>query len=142
MRTDAGLMNNLSLIVKKALDGRVSPFNFLLLLGFISSVVLLYISLHVHFSTLSANISYGFQQREDLRDQKNFLTAEYNRLISPERIIPLALEDGLKAGSPGEISRLAFYENADQMLKPASGWAQVYSIDVGEDKLSRSPDNR
>jgi len=76
----SGDSSGLSFIVKRALEGRISPLNFLLLLGFISSLVLLYISLHFY------------------------------DLVSAERIIPISKKLGLRAGTPHEVRRLAIYE--------------------------------
>ncbi|MBN1163620.1 MAG: hypothetical protein JXB45_03500 [Candidatus Krumholzibacteriota bacterium] len=126
MKANTGYIGSVSMIVKRALEGKVSPLGFLLVLGFLSSMVLLYISLHVHFYTLSESIQEVEKKKEVLLDQQIFLTAEYNRLVSPERIIPLAKEIGMRAGSSIEILRLAYYEDSEQFKKEAPQWAQLY----------------
>ena len=129
MKTNTGFLNYISLIVKKALEGRMSPFNFLIMLGFVSSLFLLYISLHVHFFDLSSKIDERRRRIEKLRDRKTHLTAEYNKLTSRTRIIPIVQDLGLRAGSPAEIKRLAYYENHEQFDRDAARWAQVTAED-------------
>lgn len=100
-----------SLIIRRAFAGRVSPLNFLLVLGFFSTLVLLYISLHVHFFSISQNISHRCEKLSDLMDRNARLTAEFNEMISPERIIPIARGRlGMRAGSTEEVKRLAMYD--------------------------------
>ncbi|MCK4237407.1 MAG: hypothetical protein KAX38_09840 [Candidatus Krumholzibacteria bacterium] len=125
MSTGNIYLSGISLIVKRALQGRVSPLNFLLILGFFSSLVLLYISLHVQFFTISSDISEGSERRELLMDQNVRLTAVHNELTSPDRIIPIAKQFGMRAGSPDEIRRLALYKNREFYEKEAAGLTQV-----------------
>ncbi len=125
MRTHTDYMDDAAMVIKKALEGRISPMNFLLIVGFFSSLVLLYISLHVHFQTLSGQINSGMVQAEKLGEEKILLTAEHNRLTSPDRIIPLVQELGLKAGSTEEVTRIACYDNRKQFRKEAVRWAQA-----------------
>jgi hypothetical protein len=68
MKTNHGFLGSMSLIVKRALEGKVSPLGFLMVLGFLSSMILLYISLHVHFYTLSESIREVEKQKEVLLD--------------------------------------------------------------------------
>ena len=111
MSTSVGQMSGLSMIIKRALEGRISPLNFMLSLGFFSSLVLLYISLHVYFFAMSKDIGESREKLDMIMDRNVRLTAAYNELISPERIIPIAERFGMRAGSPGEVRRLALYED-------------------------------
>ena len=70
MNTVQKYINHLSMMVKKALEGKMGPFNFLIILGFFSSLVLLYISLHVHLDGISTRIDEGARQRQILEDEK------------------------------------------------------------------------
>ncbi len=125
MRTHTDYLDGAAMVIKKALEGRISPVNFLLIVGFFSSLVLLYISLHVHFQTLSGQINSGVLRADKLSEEKIFLTAEHNRLTSPDRIIPLVQELGLKAGSMEEMKRVACYDDRKQLRKEAAWWAQA-----------------
>ena len=110
-------------IARQALSGRLSSLSFLLVLGFFSTLVLLYISLHVHFFSLSSRIADRVDRLETLRGRNVVLTASYNDLVSPERIIPLAAEAGLRAGSPGEMTRLALYGRGASVTRERLGLA-------------------
>lgn len=112
-------------IVRQALSGRLSSLSFLLLLGFFSTLVLLYISLHVHFFSLSRQIADRADRLEALRGRYVVLTASYNDLVSPERIIPLAAGAGLRAGSPGEMTRLALYGRGESVTREQLGLARA-----------------
>ncbi len=96
-------------IVKKVLEGRISPLNFMIMLGFFSTLILFYISLHVHFLSMAADIRDCRERLLMMRDQNARLTTRYNEMISPSRIIPAARQLGLKAGKHGEIIRFALY---------------------------------
>ena len=125
MRSLTDYLNAIVLVFKRALEGRISPFNFLLIIGFFSSVVLLYITLHVHFATITGEINDGLKTKEVLSEELASLTAEHNRLTSPDRIIPIVVKQGLKAGTAGEIRRIAFYNNREQYRREAAWWAQA-----------------
>lgn len=100
-------------IIRRALEGNVSPLNFALVLGFFSSLVILYIALHVHCYSVSENLNERTEQLELLLDQNAFLTARYNDLVAPDRIIPLVEQMGMRPGSPEEVRRFALYEYRD-----------------------------
>jgi hypothetical protein len=123
MKTGIWNFNSFSLIVKKALEGKVSPLCFLLILGFFSSLLLLYISLHVHFNTISVKIEDGIKRREMLSDTKNCLLAERNELASAERIIPIVERSGMKPGCPEQVRRVAYYDLEDGKYKETTDWA-------------------
>ncbi|MBN1884975.1 MAG: hypothetical protein JW876_05580 [Candidatus Krumholzibacteriota bacterium] len=112
-------------IVRQALHGRLSSLNFLLLLGFFSTIVLLYISLHVHFFSISQQIADSTDRLEMLRGRNVVLTASYNDLVSPERIIPIATGYGMRAGSPGEMTRLALYGRGGRVTREHLGLAKA-----------------
>lgn len=97
-------------LFRKAIEGKIGAFNFLITLGFLLSLLLLFVSLHVHFETISRRIEDGNRHRSSLRDQKTRLISERNDLVSPERILPLAEKSGLEPGSPRQVHRVAWYE--------------------------------
>jgi len=105
--------DNLSIsgIVQKILAGKITPFNFLVLLGFIASLSLLYIYMQVYSSSLSERINRSSKKLRSLRKDNIRLTVEYNSLIKPERIIPRALKLGMKRGSSYSISDLTMNRN-------------------------------
>ena len=125
MSERAGFTPGMSLIIKRALEGRISPLSFLLILGFFSSLVLLYISLHVHFFTISQDISKDSERLGALMDSNVRLMARYNELISADRIIPMVEELGFRAGTPDEMKRLALYEDKKLRKKKYHEWAQA-----------------
>ncbi|HER43024.1 MAG TPA: hypothetical protein ENO08_01020 [Candidatus Eisenbacteria bacterium] len=100
----------LSLFIKKALEGRIGTMNFILLLGFVSSLLLLYISLHFYFFNISEQIELCTEREKALMNESARLLTEYNDLTSPERIIPLAKKLRMRASSPEEVERLAVFE--------------------------------
>ncbi len=114
----------LSLFIKKALEGRIGPMNFILLLGFVSSLLLLYISLHFYFFNISEQIELCTEREKALMNESARLLTEYNDLASPERIIPLAKKLRMRASMPDEVERLAvFEEGAEEADAPA--WARA-----------------
>jgi cell division protein FtsL len=117
----------LSLFIKKALEGRIGPMNFILLLGFVSSLLLLYISLHFYFFNISEQIELCTERENALMNESARLLTEYNDLASPERIIPLARKLRMRASMPEEVERLAVFEDgAGDAVTPA--WARA---DIG-----------
>jgi cell division protein FtsL len=110
MNTSNANSYGLSLIIKRTLEGRVGPLNFILLLGFVSSLLLLYISLHFCFFNISEQIEAGREREKALMNESVHLVALYNDLSSPERIIPLAKKLGMRASTPEEVERLAVFE--------------------------------
>jgi len=102
---------SISGIVQRILTGKITPFSFLILLGFIASLTLLYIYMQVHCSSLSERINSCSREMRSLRKQNIRLTVEYNQLIKPERIIPRALKLGMKRGSSHSISDLTLERN-------------------------------
>jgi hypothetical protein len=130
MRSISSKSYPLSGIIKKILEGRISPLNFLLILGFLSTLVLLYVSLHVHFLSVSRDIRDCREKLLMLRDQKARLTTRYNEMISPGQIIPAAKQLGLKPGDPGEIIRFALYRGGDEKHRVSSwSYASLSSAD-------------
>jgi hypothetical protein len=115
--------DHLSMIVKRALEGRMGPFNFLIILGFFSSLVLLYISLHVHLDGISKRIEEGTRLRQALKDERICLMTRRNELASAERIIPLAEAAGMKPGAPDQIHRIAYCEPGDITDEERARWA-------------------
>lgn len=141
MRTHTDYLNTVVHVVRRTLEGRISPLNFLLILGFFSSLVLLYISLHVHYATISENIHRDTVQREKLIEEKIYLTAEHNKLTSPERIIPLVRELGLRAGQADEVTRVAYYRNQKEYSEPENHWAQSGIFGSITDLPGTEPEN-
>ena len=117
----------LSIFIKKALEGRIGPMNFILLLGFVSSLLLLYVSLHFYFYNISEQIELGTEREKVLMNESVRLLTEYNDLTSPERIIPLAKKLRMRASTPGEVERLAVYEG-DERQGRTPAWARA---DIG-----------
>ena len=137
MNAKAGYPTGLYLVIKRALEGRVTPLTFLLILGFFSSLVLLYISLHVYFFNISNDIHASSERVEALMDSNVRLMAAYNELAAPGRIIPMAQQLGMRAGASEEVHRLAVRLDAKAIAEERS-WAQA-SI---EDVLEFNPINR
>ncbi len=107
MNQNSGYSSGFYLLVKRALEGRITPLTFLLILGFFSTLVLLYISLHVYFFNISNEISASSERVDTLMDANVRLMASYNVLASPGRIIPMARDLGMRAGSSEEVERFA-----------------------------------
>ena len=112
-------------IIKRSLEGNVSPFNFALILGFFSSLVILYIALHVHSYTISDDLTQRTEQLELLMDQNAFLAARYNDLVSPDRIIPLVEQMGMRPGTPDEVRRFALHEDREREMREIERWATI-----------------
>ncbi len=111
MSTSKTQTYGLSIFIKKALEGRIGPMNFILLLGFVSSLLLLYISLHFYFFNISEQIELCTEREKVLMNESARLLTEYNDLTSPERIIPLAKKLHMRASRPAEVERLAVFED-------------------------------
>jgi len=124
MNANTGYPSGLYTIVKRALQGRITPLTFLLILGFFSSLVLLYISLHVYFFNISNDIAASSKRVDALRDTNVRLMAAYNELSAPGRIIPMAQGLGLRAGATDEVRRLALRFDAKSVHGEPS-WAQA-----------------
>lgn len=138
MSTNTNYSSGFSLIIKRALEGRITPLNFLLVLGFFSSLVLFYISLHVYLFTVSKDLNTSRERRAQIMDQNVRLSARYNDLVAPEHVIPIVEKMGLTAGSPDDIERLALYELEPRTRDEASrvarggdnvGRKEIYTID-------------
>jgi hypothetical protein len=124
MNANTGYPSGLYTIVKRALQGRITPLTFLLILGFFSSLVLLYISLHVYFFNISNDIAASSERVDALMDTNVRLMAVYNDLAAPGRIIPMAQGLGLRAGATDEVRRLALRFDAKSVHGEPS-WAQA-----------------
>jgi hypothetical protein len=110
--------------MRRALEGRLTPLTFLLILGFFSSLVLLYISLHVYFFNVSNEIVADRERVDVLMDANVRLTAVYNELAAPARILPMAKELGMRASAPEEMRRLALRPKSQNDLEESS-WADA-----------------
>ena len=129
------------LFIKRALEGKVSPVSFLIVLGSFSSLVLLYISLNVYFFNISNDIDATRERCDFLMDQNVRLTAQYNDLVSPGRIIPMAKLLGMRAGSSEEVHRLAIdKDGAPAEQKPA--WAVAQTDETPAVSPARDPRGR
>jgi len=137
MHVNTGSLSGLCAIVRRALEGRLTPLSFLLIVGFFSTLVLLYISLHVYFFNISNDIAASSERVDALMDANVRLMAVYNGLAAPGRIIPLALELGMRAGSIDEVQRLALRFDAKSAHGEPS-WAQAKI----ENLLEFNPVNR
>ena len=102
--------------------------NFILLLGFVSSLLLLYISLHFYFFTISEQIELCTEREKVLMNESARLLTEYNDLSSPKRILPLAEKLHMRASTPEEIERLAVYEE-DSGGADSPAWARANTND-------------
>lgn len=125
MRKNAAHSLSISWIIRRALEGNISPLSYLIILGFFSSIVLLYVSLRVHFSNISGEISTSHTRLERVMNTNAQLLARYNDLTSYERIIPIAKEMGLRACSQEDVKRLTLYEKEQFDEKEAAGWEQA-----------------
>ena len=122
-------------LVRRALEGNISPLNFALVLGFFSSLVILYIALHVHCYTVSEGITESTERLELLLDQNAFLTARYNDLVSPERIIPLVEQMGMRPGNPEQVRRFALYEYDGREPEEIERWETVITAEGRIDRV-------
>ena len=123
MNANTSNSSGMYLFIKRALEGRLTPLTFLLILGFFSSLVLLYISLHVYFFNMSKEMVASGERLDVLMDANVRLMAVYNDLSSPGRIIPMARELGMRAGASEEVRRLALRRDAKWIAEEPS-WAQ------------------
>jgi hypothetical protein len=104
----------ISTLVRRAIEGRIGPLNFLIVLGSLSSLLLLYISLHVHAESLTTRIEECRKRCDMLRDEKTCLMAVRNDLSKAERILPLVERFGMVPGNAEQIHRVACYEPGGQ----------------------------
>lgn len=132
MSTSKAHSYGLSLFIKRTLEGRIGPMNFILLLGFVSSLLLLYISLHFYFFNISEQIELCTERERALMNESARLLTEYNDLTSPERIIPLAKKLRMRASTPEEVERLAVFEEGLKDGK-SPAWARA---DIGDSEDS------
>ncbi len=119
----------LSLIIKKAIEGRVGPLSFILLLGFVSSLLLLYISLGFHIFSISEQLDAAVEREKMLQNENGRLKSTYNELTSREKIIPYAELLDMRECTSGEVERLAVYEQDDD-TETVSRWARAGNEDV------------
>ena len=123
MKVGHRYIDNLSMIVKRALEGKMGPFNFLIILGFFSSLVLLYISLHVHLDGISMRIEEETRKKAALAEERVRLISVRNKLVSADRIIPLAKAAGMQPGTPDQIHRIAYCEPDEMTDRDRARWA-------------------
>jgi hypothetical protein len=135
MKAGYRYIDHLSIMVKKALEGKMGPFNFLIILGFFSSLVLLYISLHVHLDGLTMRIESETKLQRTLEDELMTLVSERNKLESAERIIPLAEAAGMQPGVPDKIHRVAYCEPDEAVDRDKARWA----LRGGEGQIPSAP---
>lgn len=119
----------LSVIIKKAIEGRVGPLSFILLLGFVSSLLLLYISLGFHIFSLSEQLDAAIEREELLQNENGRLRSTYNELTSREKIIPYAKLLEMRECTSDEVERLALYES-DEKTDIESRWARAGDADA------------
>jgi hypothetical protein len=131
MNTSSAYAYGLSLVIKRTLKGRIGPLNFILLLGFVSSLLLLYISLHFYFYNISEQIETGLEREKTLMNENVRLVTLYNDLSSPERVIPLAKKLGMRASTPEEVERLAVFDGREKD-ESAPRWARTASGGIDE----------
>lgn len=122
-------------LIKRALEGNMSPFNFALVLGFFSSLVILYIALHVHCYTVSEDINASTEKLEFLLDRNALLTARYNDLVSPDRIIPIVERMGMRPGAPDQVRRFALYEYRGRESEEIERWATLTAAEERSDRM-------
>jgi hypothetical protein len=125
MKKTAAHALSISYLVKRALEGKISPLNFMIILGFFSTIVLLYISLRVHYYTITGDISSNRIVRERLENTNAELIAEYTRMSAPERIIPLAEGMGLQVCSQEDVIRLTLYDYRRMNEGESAEWEQA-----------------
>jgi len=131
MNANTGCSSGLNLIIKRALEGRITPLLFLLVLGFFSSLALLYISLHVYFFNLSNDIATSSDHVDALMETNVRLMASYNELTAPARIIPMALELGMRPGTAENTQRLVLLIDGES-IKDEYRWASTATEDMLE----------
>ncbi len=119
----------LSLIIKRAIEGRIGPLSFILLLGFISSVLLLYISLGFHIFSISEQLDAAIEREKMLQNENGRLRSTYNELTSREKIIPYAKLLEMRECTSGEVERLAVYEQEND-AETVARWARAGSEDA------------
>lgn len=112
-----------STVFRRAVEGRIGPLNFLIVLGSLSSLLLLYISLYVHAEALTMRIEEGRKRRDMYRDRKTTLIDVRNELACAERILPLARRIGMVPGSADQIHRVACDEPAGDGAVVDVHWA-------------------
>lgn len=135
MSTGQRYINHLSMMVKRTLEGKMGPFNFLIILGFFSTLVLLYISLQVHLDGIYKEIEAGTRVRKALETEQVCLMSRWNKLVSADRIIPLAEAAGLHPGVPDQIHRVAYCEPGKMTDRNKARWA----LRTGEGGIPSTP---
>jgi cell division protein FtsL len=131
MKTSKTDLFGLSLIIKNAVEGRVGPLSFILLLGFVSSILLLYISLGFHIFSISEQLDSAVEREHALQNENGRLRSTYNELTSREKIIPYARLLDMRECTSDEVERLAVFEKQDKD-DTASNWARAGSADAQE----------
>jgi len=115
-----------SMVIVKALKGKVSTFGLILILGFFSSFLLLYISLHVYFFDISQRIEASKIRLTRLTNDNLYLKSEYNELTSAKRILPLAKNLGMIPPGAGDVTNVA--------VRTSGGRVEYYSAHEVERK--------
>ncbi len=135
--------NNYSvpLILKRTVQGRITSVNFLILVGFAATLALFYICMHVYSYTLSEQLSSASARARFLREKKIWLMADYNGLISPDKIIPEVQKMGMRPGSRVDISELTLYRNDRLLTNGGKQVSKVSSIDIEEGSASDRLEN-
>lgn len=99
-----------SMLIRRALEGKIGTVGLILILGFFSSLILLYISLHVYFIDVSQRIESDRTRLLRLSNDNLYLKSQYHELISPKKIIPLARRLGMRPGRSEEVMNIAVRE--------------------------------
>lgn len=133
---------SVQVIIKRILEGRITPVNFLILVGFAASLALLYICLHVYSYTLSEQVNSASSRARFLREKKIWLMADYNKLTSPEKIIPEVQKMGMRPGSSVDISELTLYRRSRPFEGDASEVPEVSSVETGAGLTDDNLENR
>jgi len=127
---------SMPLIVRRTMQGRITPVNFLILVGFAATLALFYICMHVYSYTISEQLSSASARARFLREKRIWLMADYNSLISPDKIIPEVQRMGMRPGSRVDISELTLYGNDRLLTNDNKQVSKVSSIGI-----ERSPDS-
>ncbi len=109
--------------MKRVLEGRISPFQFIFLLGSFSTLVLLYISLHVCCFNVSNELATENDRVEALLELNVRLMTRYNELAAPGYVIPLAQDLGMRPGTNDEVRRFAVKGGLEEAGEPS--WAEA-----------------
>lgn len=112
----------ISSFASRLLEGRLSTLQFIVLIGSFSTLILLYISLQICFFNVSKELAREGKRADALMEHNVKLTARYNKMVSPERILPIAERYGLKPATSKNLKRIAVFEERTSRI---SSWAEA-----------------